>query len=333
MGHRREERVPLRLPATVWGTDGAGRPFVERAHTVDISSMGARLEGLSHPVLPGAVLGVQHGAAAARFRVLWVGEPGSARAGQVGIRCVEVGRYVKKSLLYVNGHDSQTAVRCSFLDASGYNVFTAASPEEALDHVDNSSLDAVVLTHPWEEGDLEVLVGRIKRRKPDLPIVLVSAQPRRVPETAMQFVNAFVHKGEAPTKLVDALEGLIGPGAQLKWPLTRSHQRHAVVVPLSVKVVRSGVAAFFPGLSTDLSDCGVGGKVEGALLPGEMVTVQFTLPTAPQPLFLHATVRHRDGRLYGFEFVEPAPEALQPIRALCEVLPPLDLPREEQRKP
>lgn len=328
MGHRREERVPLRLPATVWGTDGGGKPFVERAHTVDISSMGARLEGLTHAVLPGAVLGVQHGAAAARFRVLWVGEPGSARAGQVGVRCVEVGKNVKKSLLYVNGHDSQTPVRCSFLDASGYNVLTATSPEDAMEQVDNSALDAVVLTHPWEEGDLDVLVGRIKRHKPDLPIVLVSAQPRRVPETAMQFVDAFVHKGEAPGKLVTALESLIGPGLQLKWPVTRSHQRHAVVVPLMVKVVRSGKPTFLTGLATDLSDSGVGGKVEGGLIPGELVTVQFTLPTSPATLYLHATVRHRDGHRYGFEFVEPSPEILQPILALCEVLPPLDSPHE-----
>lgn len=318
----------MRLPATVWGTDTSGKPFVERAHTVDISSMGARLEGLTRSVVPGVVLGVQHGAAAARFRVLWVGEPGSARAGQVGIRCVEVGKYTKKSLLYVNGSDSQTGVRCSLLEASGYNVHTATSPEEALEQVGNSTVDAVVLTHPWEEGDLEVLVGRIRRQKPDLPIVLLSAQPRRVPETALQFVDAFVHKGEAQTKLVPALEGLIGPGTQLKWPVTRSHQRHAVVVPLSIKVVRSGASTFFNGLSTDLSDAGVGGKVEGALIPGEIVTVHFTLPTAPAPLAIHATVRHRDGRQYGFEFVDPSPQQLQPIRALCEVLPPLDLPHE-----
>lgn len=328
MGHRREERIPLRLPATVWGTDNAGKPFVERAHTLDISSMGARLEGLSHPVLPGAVLGVQHGAAAARFQVLWVGEPGSTRAGQVGVRCVEVGKFERKSLLYVNGHDPQSATRCSLLDASGYNVLTASSPEEALEHVDNSGLDAVVLTHPWEEGDLDVLVGRIKRHKPDLPIVLVSAQPRRVPETAMQFVDAFVHKGEVQTKLLTALEKLIGPGTQLRWPVTRSHQRHAVVVPLMVKVVRSGKPAFFTGLATDLSDSGVGGKVDGALIPGEVVTVQFSLPTSPAPLQIHATVRHREGRHYGFQFVEPSPEQLQPIRALCEVLPPLDAPHE-----
>jgi PilZ domain-containing protein len=328
MGHRREERIPLRLPATIWGTDGGGKSFVERAHTVDISSMGARLEGLTHSVIPGAVLGVQHGAAAARFRVLWVGEPGTARAGQVGVRCVEVGKFEKKSLLYVNGHDSQSTMRCSFLDASGYNVMTASSPEETLEQVDNSALDAVVLTHPWEEGDLEVLVGRIKRHKPDLPIVLVSAQPRRVSETAMQFVDAFVHKGEAQTKLLAALEKLIGPGTQLKWPVTRNHQRHGVVVPLMVKVVRSGKPAFFTGLATDLSDSGVGGKVEGALIPGELVSVQFTLPTSPALLQVHATVRHRDGRHYGFEFVEPSEEQLGPIRALCEVLPPLDQPHE-----
>jgi len=328
MGHRREERIPLRLPATVWGTDGGGRPFVERAHTVDISSMGARLEGLTRSVALGTVLGVQHGAAAARFRVLWVGEPGSARAGQVGVRCVEVGKYIKKSLLYVNGSDSQTTARCSLLDASGYNVLTAASTEEALEQVSNSALDAVVLTHPWEEGDLDLLVGRIKRNRPDLPIVLISGQPRRVPETAMQFVNAFVHKGEAQSKLVLALEGLIGPGTQLKWPMTRCHQRHAVVVPLSIKVVRSGLPTVLTGLSTDLSDSGVGGKVEGALVPGEIVTVQFTLPTAPELLQIHATVRHRDGRQYGFQFVEPSHQQIQPIRALCDVLPPLDAPHE-----
>jgi hypothetical protein len=81
------------------------------------------------------------------------------------------------------------------------------------------------------------------------------------------------------------------------------------------------------GTSTDLSDGGVGVKlIEGELIAGEIVTVEFNLPTSPHPMKVYAMVRHRKIDQYGIQFVDITPENRQAITDLCEVLVPMDMP-------
>ena len=86
MAYRTEERAALRLTALVWGTDGDGQMFMEQVQTLDISPMGARLKGLTKPVSTGSILGIQNGDNQGRFEVVWIGERGSEREGQIGDR-------------------------------------------------------------------------------------------------------------------------------------------------------------------------------------------------------------------------------------------------------
>ena len=45
MGQRKNSRTKMVLPLRVWGTDANGNPFVQLAHTLDVSAHGARLAG------------------------------------------------------------------------------------------------------------------------------------------------------------------------------------------------------------------------------------------------------------------------------------------------
>src|SRR3954469_23849024 len=94
MGRRIDDRVPATLSIRVWGMDSAGRPFSSPARTIDVTRTGARITGLEHACQKGDVIGIQCGELKARFRVVWVGNSGSARAGQVGVHCVESGKYI-----------------------------------------------------------------------------------------------------------------------------------------------------------------------------------------------------------------------------------------------
>ncbi len=94
MGRRHEQRVEMRIPIRCWGMDSEGKMFDVRAHTVDITPVGARVVGLQFLKHPGTVIGVERGRSRSRFRVQWIGKPGTARAGQVGIRCLEPGKYI-----------------------------------------------------------------------------------------------------------------------------------------------------------------------------------------------------------------------------------------------
>ncbi len=93
---RSEPRTKQESPVRIFGMDGAGRPINVSALTVDVSRHGARLKGVSPPCweTPGETIGVRHGTEKARFKVVWIGSPGTASEGQVGIYCVEAGKYI-----------------------------------------------------------------------------------------------------------------------------------------------------------------------------------------------------------------------------------------------
>jgi PilZ domain len=58
------------LLVRVWGMNADGRPFFQNAHAENLTSGGAQLSGIEHPLQPGDTIGVQHEERKARFRVL-----------------------------------------------------------------------------------------------------------------------------------------------------------------------------------------------------------------------------------------------------------------------
>jgi hypothetical protein len=84
----REQRVSMRLPVRVWGMDTAGKLFSVEAYTLDITPRGARIQGDLAFLEKGAVVGIQCGRSRSRFRVAW------SRHGQIGVQCVEPGKYI-----------------------------------------------------------------------------------------------------------------------------------------------------------------------------------------------------------------------------------------------
>jgi hypothetical protein len=85
----RKARLAKTIQVWVRGVDRSGNPFVQSAHTIDIGKSGARLDGLGYLTGPGEIVQVKRGWRKARFRVVWIGQLGSAEANQVGICCVE----------------------------------------------------------------------------------------------------------------------------------------------------------------------------------------------------------------------------------------------------
>ena len=85
-----EQRLEIEgLPVKVWGMDADRRPFVFNAVACEVSYRGARLDGLTCKLPLGEVIAVQYGSQKGRFRVVWMADPASGRAGQVGIRSVD----------------------------------------------------------------------------------------------------------------------------------------------------------------------------------------------------------------------------------------------------
>lgn len=87
---RREPRKEAVYRVQVSGSDDRDNHFAQTAYTVDVSSSGARLSGVSSLTKPGDVIEVKrrwHGKA--RYRVVWVGQIGLEQASQIGVCCLE----------------------------------------------------------------------------------------------------------------------------------------------------------------------------------------------------------------------------------------------------
>jgi hypothetical protein len=86
---RQKRRTSAQIQVSVRGVDRKGDPYVQSAYTIDISEKGACLEGLGGVAVSGEIVEVKRGWRKARYRVVWVGPPGTSRASQVGIVCLE----------------------------------------------------------------------------------------------------------------------------------------------------------------------------------------------------------------------------------------------------
>ncbi|MGA2989652.1 MAG: GGDEF domain-containing protein [Candidatus Korobacteraceae bacterium] len=93
-GMRREKRMNIALPVQVWGMDSNGELFEQDATTMDITTVGARLKGITHRLERGCVVGIKHQNSKARFRVKWVGAERSQAQGQIGVRLLDEGKLI-----------------------------------------------------------------------------------------------------------------------------------------------------------------------------------------------------------------------------------------------
>jgi hypothetical protein len=69
--------------------DANGRTLLQIVTTRNISRHGALLDGLQGTLKPGEIISITFKNNKARFRVSWVGDPGTDRAGQIGVQSVD----------------------------------------------------------------------------------------------------------------------------------------------------------------------------------------------------------------------------------------------------
>lgn len=111
------------------------------------------------------------------------------------------------------------------------------------------------------------------------------------------------------------------PGKPVSGPLgARRFPRYNADMRLSVQVFRSGEITSLWGRSNELGEDGVGGTLTGELEPGEVVSLEVSLPLAAYPLKLRALVRYRSGLRHGFEFLAVNEQQRSVLRRVCEML-------------
>jgi PilZ domain len=100
----------------------------------------------------------------------------------------------------------------------------------------------------------------------------------------------------------------------------RRFPRYPADMRLSVQVFRTGEVTSLWGRSNELGEDGVGGTLTGELEPGEVVSLEVSLPLAAYPLKVRALVRYRAGLRHGFEFLAVNQQQRDVLRRVCEML-------------
>ncbi|HXC00945.1 MAG TPA: PilZ domain-containing protein [Terriglobales bacterium] len=85
MGRRREPRKEIEVQVRIFGTGSSGQTFSDKAVTVNVSHQGVELSGVQPQLKIDEIIGLTYGTNRVHFRIKWIGEPGTPKAGHVGL--------------------------------------------------------------------------------------------------------------------------------------------------------------------------------------------------------------------------------------------------------
>jgi PilZ domain len=100
----------------------------------------------------------------------------------------------------------------------------------------------------------------------------------------------------------------------------RRFPRYQVDIRVSIQVFRPSGTVSLWGRSTELGEDGIGVTLTGEVEPGEVVSMELSLPAASYPMKFRALVRYRTGLRHGFEFLALNSQQKDALRRVCEML-------------
>jgi CheY-like chemotaxis protein len=99
-------------------------------------------------------------------------------------------------------------VRKIMLESHGFNVLTASNGRQGLTVFDENPVDLVVLDYFMPDMNGGDVAAEIRKRRPDVPIIFLSAYFSLPPE-ALELANAFITKGDPPDSLLEKIGQLV----------------------------------------------------------------------------------------------------------------------------
>jgi len=113
-----------------------------------------------------------------------------------------------KTVLCVDDERIGLRVRKIMLESRGFHVLTASDGRQGLEVFDANKVDLVVLDYFMPDMNGGEVAAELRRRRPDLPIIFLSAYFSLPPE-ALELANAFITKGDPPDALLEKIEQLV----------------------------------------------------------------------------------------------------------------------------
>ncbi len=113
-----------------------------------------------------------------------------------------------KTVLCVDDENIGLRVRKIMLESRGYIVLTANNGPEGLNIFEENDVDVVILDYYMPGLNGGDVASEMRRRRPDVPIVFLSAYFSLPPE-ALELADAFITKGDPPDVLIEKIQHLL----------------------------------------------------------------------------------------------------------------------------
>ena len=110
------------------------------------------------------------------------------------------------------------AVRKALLETRDYRAFTAESGPAGLEIAVQEQIDLVILDYEMPEMDGGQVARQLRSLCPQVPILLLSGYPGRIPKALLAAVDGFVLKGSSPEILLKEIERIMNLAAKAAQP-------------------------------------------------------------------------------------------------------------------
>ncbi len=114
-----------------------------------------------------------------------------------------------RTILCIDDDAGMLCYQKALFERRGYKVLTAASARQGIRIAAVCAVTAVVVDYHMPEMNGHEVAIEIKRLNPQIPIVMVSSDDA-IPEPALNAVDAFVSKNEAPHRLLPVITRICG---------------------------------------------------------------------------------------------------------------------------
>jgi CheY-like chemotaxis protein len=146
-------------------------------------------------------------------RVCKFDQPSLALTGDDSNGCEEIIRMFNypgnRTILCIDDDDGMLRYQRALFERRGYKVLTAASARQGLQIAAACAVAAVIVDYHMPEMNGHQVATEIKRLKPEVPIVMLSSDDE-IPKPALNAVDAFVSKNEAPSRLLPVIARICG---------------------------------------------------------------------------------------------------------------------------
>ena len=148
----REPRKPINVAVRVVGLDARGQTYSQSVNTVNVSVHGMRIHGAQFLRKTGEIVTVVYGANRLKFRVVWIGPPGTALEDQAALAVAALNEDISKLGLPVSPDIETDEAHTSAPAEIGDPFGQRHAPRYACDRG----------VQIWKQGEIIAIYGKLQ---------------------------------------------------------------------------------------------------------------------------------------------------------------------------